>query len=590
MCMEIPTRPDLTRSSDHGKTIVIFTAAVGGGHIAAARALGSELERSGHRVTVLDGLALMSRRLQWVQARLYAWQLAHAPWSYEVAFRFLGFRWVVLVIRWLTGVLYGDRLLRAIAAESPDVIVSTFPTVTAALGALIRAGRLPVPVIAVVTDYGVHPMWVSPDVDLHLVLSDASRRMAEEAGGRAWLMRFPVDRRFVNRPSRQVARAALGLPPSAFVCLVMGGAWGVGAIERTVEDVLAAGGYPVVVTGQNAALRARLARRFPDSQTARIFGWTDQVPLLMAAADCLIQNAGGVTCLEAIAAGVPILFYRPIPGHGRLNARVMEKEGVATWVNDAAALRRTFAAAMAGTRPLPRPSSLAGQDATMTIARAMPRRQAPVPVSRPRRVMRPALALVAALVMIIGSFSPTATMLEARALGHRLVTEEIAPGQIVVGARVTDPATARALQQWIAQTHAPAVLFVSAEAAQGLAVEPAVTVGVIMPPRPRHHIGLIYRWRNERAALEAVRVATGTEPRYLLLPGPAVNLPALVTVPRHLAIIPDRTQETLVQADHVFVIDTTALTPAEAKRQLAAAISRVCKPVIRCAPLDSADE
>jgi hypothetical protein len=541
-------------------------------------------------VVVLDGLTLMSRRLHWLQAKFYAWQLAHIPWSYEVAFRFLGLRWVALLIRWLAGLLYGDRLLGAIAAQSPDVIVSTFPTVTATLGALIRSGRLPAPVIAVVTDFGVHPMWVSPDVDLHLVLSDASRRMAERAGGRAWLMQFPVDPQFTFRPSREEARAALGLPLSAFLCLIMGGAWGVGEIERTAEDVLAAGGYAVVVTGRNAALQARLLRRFPDPQTARIFGWTDQVPLLMAAADCLIQNAGGVTCLEALASGLPILFYRPIPGHGRLNARVMEETGTATWVKNVAALRRTLAAAIDGTRPLPCPAPFPGRDAVSTIAAAQLRRQAPCPIARRHRVMRPALALVAALILLFMPFSSTATMLEARALGHRLITEDMPSGHVVVGARVTDPMTARALQRWIAQAHLPIVLFVSAEAAPGLSKDPAVTVGVIMPPRPRHHVGLLYRWHNERAALEAVRRATGTEPRYLLLPGPKVSLATLVTVPRHLALIPASSDDATMPADHAVIIDASALPPAEAEAQLATVIDHMCHPVAMCALPSGADD
>jgi hypothetical protein len=204
--------------------------------------------------------------------------------------------------------------------------------------------------------------------------------------------------------------------------------------------------------------------------------------------------------------------------------------------------------------------------------------------------MRPALALVAVLILLIMPFSPTATMLEARALGHRLVTEDIPPGHIVLGARVTDPVTARALQQWIAQEHLPVVLFVSAEAAHGLAVEPAVTVGVIMPPRPRHHVGLIYRWHNERAALEAVRSATGTEPRYLLLPGLKVSLATLVTVPRHLALIPANPEDATIPADRVVIVDATALSPAEAEVQLAKVINRLCDPPVQCAPLSNSHE
>ncbi len=52
-------------------------------------------------------------------------------------------------------------------------------------------------------------------------------------------------------------------------------------------------------------------------------------PCLMAAADVLVENAGGLTCMEAFAAGLPVVSYRPIAGHGQGNAKDMEAAGVA---------------------------------------------------------------------------------------------------------------------------------------------------------------------------------------------------------------------------------------------------------------------
>ena len=67
----------------------------------------------------------------------------------------------------------------------------------------------------------------------------------------------------------------------------------------------------------------------------RILGWRDDLPTLMAASDCLIQNAGGMTCIEAIEMGLPVIFYESFLGHGELNALVMEQEGAAIRAGDA---------------------------------------------------------------------------------------------------------------------------------------------------------------------------------------------------------------------------------------------------------------
>ena len=111
-------------------------------------------------------------------------------------------------------------------------------------------------------DYGVHPMWVSPDIDLHLVVSQHSRKLAEQAGGQSRVVRLPVGERFQLVLSRADARIELGLPLDAFIPLIVGGAWGVGDIEGTAAAAVDAGVYPVVVTGQNHELRAQLEGRF----------------------------------------------------------------------------------------------------------------------------------------------------------------------------------------------------------------------------------------------------------------------------------------------------------------------------------------
>ena len=46
------------------------------------------------------------------------------------------------------------------------------------------------------------------------------------------------------------------------------------------------------------------------------------MPALMAAADALVENAGGLTCMEAFAVGLPVITFQPIAGHGKDNAEI----------------------------------------------------------------------------------------------------------------------------------------------------------------------------------------------------------------------------------------------------------------------------
>lgn len=335
--------------------VLILTAPIGSGHVAAAHALQAELEQYGHEATVIDGLQEMSPvpvgALNWI----YISQLRNLPQPLAALLAVTALRPISDLVRFLVGVLFGGRLLRVIEEGRPDVIVSTYPLVTAALGYLRGRGKITVPIVALVTDYGVHPLWTSPSVDMHLVASDFSADMVRRAGGRASVARLPVAPGFAVAPAREEARAALGVPEGAFVVLIVGGGWGLGDTEGATRRAINSGAYTVVVAGHNRDLELRLEKRYETEKNVRVIGWTDEMPDLMAASDCLIQNAGGVTCLEAMEMDLPIIIFDPIPGHGKLNARAMEVSGVACWARTADDLERLLKAAVGG-KPLPQAS------------------------------------------------------------------------------------------------------------------------------------------------------------------------------------------------------------------------------------------
>jgi UDP-N-acetylglucosamine:LPS N-acetylglucosamine transferase len=116
--------------------------------------------------------------------------------------------------------------------------------------------------------------------------------------------------------------------------MLAAGSLGLGDLVGTAREVTAAGLTPLVLCGRNEALRRRAAR---EPGTVAL-GWRTDVDRLLQVADVLVQNAGGLSFTEALVAGLPSVTYRPIPGHGRANAAVLERAGLAPWARDAADL------------------------------------------------------------------------------------------------------------------------------------------------------------------------------------------------------------------------------------------------------------
>jgi UDP-N-acetylglucosamine:LPS N-acetylglucosamine transferase len=303
--------------------VLILSAPVGAGHDAAARAVAAELRARGDDVEIDDGLALIGRGVHKLVVDGYHCQIEYAPWSWRLLYRATRSRRLIRLLGAALAVRGGGRLLDRIEGGGYDRIVSAYPVVSMVLARLRRTGRLRVPCCALITDFDPHPAWVHPELDDNLGVGRAC-----VSGMRA--VRPPVPIIPVNRSVRPRMRRRLGLAPDERGVLIVGGAWGVGNLQGAARAVATVPGLrPIVVTGHNAGLKRRLVG---DGllEHAVVFGFTDVMPGLMAACDVLVANAGGLTCLEAFAAGLPVVMFDPLPGHGEDNSRHMERAGMVT--------------------------------------------------------------------------------------------------------------------------------------------------------------------------------------------------------------------------------------------------------------------
>ncbi|WAL65880.1 glycosyltransferase [Amycolatopsis cynarae] len=316
--------------------VVLLSARIGAGHDGAAAELARRLRARGLRVDRHDFLDLLPGRLgQWL-CDAYHRELEIAPGSWDWLLAALG----TAPLAWLAGrlaALAGPKL-RALLDPAPALVVSTYPLASQALGDLRRRGLLPAPVAVYLTDPSVHRLVVASRADLHIAPNRHAAAATRHLGAPRAITAQPVvapSFRPAGAGERDRAREKFGFGPGERLALVVSGSWGVGEVEAITADVSATGvARPVVVCGRNEALRHRLIA----AGVPHVLGWVDDMPELMRACDVAVQNAGGLTTLEALASGLPVITYRCLPGHGRTNARVLDRIGLVPAVTDPAAL------------------------------------------------------------------------------------------------------------------------------------------------------------------------------------------------------------------------------------------------------------
>ncbi len=323
------------KAEEEPTRVLVLTADIGEGHDLPARIIAAEVEQEipGSEVEVANGLAAMGRILYAVICGGSKVTFRWMPWLFDIQYwliaRFAPTRWLASRLNYWLG---SRGLLRLIAEHDPDVVISTYPGVTAILGMLRQKRRLPVPAQSAITDLAGLHHWAHPGIDMHYVTHPESIEEVERIAGPAsveWA-RPPISPDFLMPRTRADARRALGVPAHARVILVSGGGWGVGDMVGALKASLALEDtFVACVTGRNQVAREKLEQRFGDEQRLRLLGFTDQMSDWMAAADAMVHSTAGLTVLEAHIRGCPVVSYGFSVGHLRANNSAFERFGLA---------------------------------------------------------------------------------------------------------------------------------------------------------------------------------------------------------------------------------------------------------------------
>lgn len=322
------------------RSYLIVTASIGSGHMKAAEALAAALSREepGAHVAVVDFTKRDTAWVTWLMKAIYLKMLHFMPNLYQLLYRFTGHRQGASPVQKIIASLTKRNMKALVRRHAANVVVCTHPFPEGAASCLKESGEENFFFATALTDYSVHRMWFYPSVDAFFVATERMRRSLVKEGCAATAVHatgIPILPLSPEGFDCAMIRGKLGLSAILPTVLLMGGGLGLGDVAHSLEKLEEVAGrlQILVVAGKNERLLSWVRDYAAHSRhSVHVWGYTDDVPELMAVASLLISKPGALTISEAWAMGVPLILHEPIPGPELENAMIASERGTAVWL------------------------------------------------------------------------------------------------------------------------------------------------------------------------------------------------------------------------------------------------------------------
>jgi processive 1,2-diacylglycerol beta-glucosyltransferase len=324
--------------------VIIAYASTGAGHFKAAQGLYNYIKTHHPQINLnlVDILEKTNPVFKFFYKHGYSYLVRQARFLWKIAYwttHFKALRIPTRLIAYIFNCLNTKKFVDFLIRTNPDFIVSThfFPSEISAYTKKIKDIKFKL--ITIVTDFSIHPFWVSDGTDIYIVPSQSAKEQLIFDGvskGNIRIFGIPIDEKFSLPYDRDSLCKRFGIDKDKFTVLILTGSFGIGPIEKIV-DLLHKDVQILVVCARNKRLYERLIKK--DYSNTKVFGFVDYIQELMAVSDIIITKPGGLGICESLAMELFPIFISPIPGQETENIKVLDSLGIGIYPKDVNEIR-----------------------------------------------------------------------------------------------------------------------------------------------------------------------------------------------------------------------------------------------------------
>jgi processive 1,2-diacylglycerol beta-glucosyltransferase len=324
--------------------ILVSYVSAGTGHQRAAESIYNYFRENCKDVDVEIRDALQGAPALYKNFYIYGYEflIKHVLWFWKFCFWFSSrrfFKKINKILIFISKLVISNNFSRFLSGYDPDFFISTHFLPLEVSAYLKRRKKINSKIVAIVTDFGIHPFWINEGTDLYVVASAFTKELLVcEGVNKDSIKEFgiPVESKFFNKFDKDALSAKLGIKRSKFTALIISGSFGIGPIEKIIR-LLHRDTQILVVCANNRKLYARLIKR--RYENVKVYSFIDNVQELMSVSDIVITKPGGLSISELLVMEIPPVFISPIPGQESENIRILKKYGVGLSPNSLNELR-----------------------------------------------------------------------------------------------------------------------------------------------------------------------------------------------------------------------------------------------------------
>ncbi|GAA0446553.1 glycosyl transferase [Lentibacillus halophilus] len=219
---------------------------------------------------------------------------------------------------------------RLVTQHDPHILISTHALPSNLASSLKLKNRLRSITVNAYTDFFINDVWGIDAIDYHLVPTAAAKTFLVKNGvseERVLVTGVPIHPVFQAKEFKAKTAGTIKV-------LVTGGSLGAGLIRKLLSSLSSEAIHYYVLCGKNESLhRELLSKQFDNVTPIPYIDHKAEMNAIYDRIDAVLTKPGGVTISECLMKQKPIFMYAPLPGQEKINARELNRLGVAMMVD-----------------------------------------------------------------------------------------------------------------------------------------------------------------------------------------------------------------------------------------------------------------